>query len=125
SPKLLAPIVRGRKGIYRDLFMRLAKMGYEEVRVDGRWLPLKPTPELARHSEHDIELLIADFSKAPTSPALMEEKVRKALAMGEGAIHLAGSADRFYSERLYCSHCAQSLAALDPRLFSFNSRHGA
>ena len=57
--KLLAPLVRSRKGIYRDLFLRLKKLGFDTVLVDGAWLPLEPAPVLERHREHDIEVLVS------------------------------------------------------------------
>jgi excinuclease ABC subunit A len=124
--KLFAPIVRGRKGIYRDLFVRLKKMGFSEARVDGVLLPLDPPPELARHKEHDIEVLvpeIGDRSDIPLSE--LSEKVRKALSLGGGSLHMEGEESRIYSRHLYCDHCRQGLEPLDPRLFSFNSRQGS
>ena len=121
---LLSPIIRGRKGIYRDLFVRLAKMGYETVRVDGALLPLKPVPVLERHREHDIEVLVPGVESRDLPRSELEEKVRQALALGGGTLHLEGRESKVFSEHLYCPHCHQGLAPLDPRLFSFNSRHG-
>jgi excinuclease ABC subunit A len=124
--KLLAPLVRGRKGIYRELFMRLAKMGYREVRVDGLWLPLKPMPALSRHKEHDIEVVIPLSRLGPDSKdGVVADRVRRALALGGGTLHLEGDEPRILSQHLYCPDCHKGLAPLDPRLFSFNSRHGA
>lgn len=123
--ELLAPLVRGRKGIYRDLFQRLKKMGFRKVRVDGSWLRLDTIPTLSRHREHDIEVLMPDCDRSDVPPTLLAERVRQALNLGGGAVHLVGEDDRIFSERLYCERCRQGLAPLDPRLFSFNSRHGA
>ena len=88
--KLLAPIIRGRKGIYRDLFMRLLKMGYQTVRVDGRWLPLDPVPKLDRYREHDIEVLVPELDRTDLPHSVLTERVRQALAMGGGSLHLEG-----------------------------------
>ena len=122
---LLSPLVRGRKGIYRDLFVRLAKMGFEKVRVDGEWRDVDPAPKIARHREHDIEVLFPGICDGGLTRAALAEKVRRALAMGGGTIRLEGAENKVYSERLYCPVCEAGLAPLDPRLFSFNSRHGA
>jgi excinuclease ABC subunit A len=123
--RLLAPLVRGRKGIYRDLFVRLSKMGFETVCVDGQWLALDPPPTLARHKEHDIEVVVPGTERSSITNAEWTEKVRKALALGAGTLHLVGEENRVLSEHLTCPHCRHGLAPLDPRLFSFNSRHGA
>ncbi|MHC1741504.1 MAG: excinuclease ABC subunit UvrA [Syntrophobacteraceae bacterium] len=122
--RILAPLVYGRKGIYRDLFQRLLKLGYETVRVDGSWLPLDPLPALDRHREHDIEVLLPGFDRKNRARDDLEEIVRKGLALGGGTLHLEGDASLVLSQHLYCAHCHQGLAPLDPRLFSFNSRHG-
>jgi excinuclease ABC subunit A len=123
--RLLAPLIRSRKGIYRDLFMRLKKLGFDTVLVDGRWLPLEPVPTLARHREHDIEVIVSSINGRETLPGDLPEVVRRALALGGGSLHVHGEERKVFSERLYCDHCRQGLAPLDPRLFSFNSRHGA
>lgn len=123
--RLLAPLIRGRKGIYKDLFTRLRKMGYKTVRVDGGWLPLDPLPKLDRYREHDIEVLVPDLDPSTAGRAVLTEKVRQALAMGGGSLHLEGAESAVLSQHLYCPHCNKGLAPLDPRLFSFNSRQGA
>ena len=123
--KLLAPLVRSRKGIYRDLFVRLKRLGFDNVLIDGKWLPLEPVPILERHREHDIEVLVSSIGSVGALSHELPETVRRALALGNGSLHLHGEERRVFSDRLYCDHCRQGLAPLDPRLFSFNSRHGA
>jgi excinuclease ABC subunit A len=132
--QLLAPLVRGRKGIYRDLLQRLVKMGFQQVRVDGRWLPVEQVPALARHKEHDIEVLVHDGREEQAGGRPLAEAVRQALSLAGGSIIcLADSGltdaeraqEKIYSQHLYCASCHLGLAPLDPRLFSFNSRHGA
>ncbi|NLI82070.1 MAG: excinuclease ABC subunit UvrA [Deltaproteobacteria bacterium] len=123
--RLLAPLVRGRKGIYRDLFTRLLKMGFQEVRVDGSWMPLDPIPVLERHQEHDIELLVY-AGKEPHAPHEdLGEIVGGALSLGGGSVLILGAGERILSRHLYCPRCQRGFPQLDPRLFSFNSRHGA
>ncbi|OIQ02040.1 MAG: hypothetical protein AUK55_01140 [Syntrophobacteraceae bacterium CG2_30_61_12] len=126
--QLTAPVVRGRKGIYRDLFARLGRMGFDRVRVDGIVLPLDPIPQLARQREHDIEVVIYESSATELDPLSRDQWVERALKLGGGAVHLyapGGDEPRVYSRQLYCTRCRHGLAPLDPRLFSFNSRHGA
>lgn len=125
--KLLAPIIHGRKGIYKDLFSRLKRMGYEWVRVDGKFIPLDPVPQLARHREHDIEVLLPGLDRTGITLEDLAESVRRGLALGGGILHLVPlrkGDTRIFSQHLYCPACSKGLAPLDPRLFSFNSRQG-
>ncbi|MHC1729837.1 MAG: excinuclease ABC subunit UvrA [Syntrophobacteraceae bacterium] len=136
---LLAPLVQGRKGIYRDLFARLSRMGFEEVKVDGRYLSLDPMPALARHREHDIEAVLPGLERSGIMPDELADAVRRGLAMGGGILKLESAVNRsagrgrstdtmqepkVFSRHLYCPACDKGLPPLDPRLFSFNSRHG-
>ncbi len=123
--KVLAPVVRGRKGIYRDLFARLKKLGFDTVRVDGKYMPLDPIPSLARHREHDIEAVAPGLDRADLPQNELAEKIKQALALGGGSLIVEGKENKVLSEHLYCHHCKQGFSPLDPRLFSFNSRHGA
>ncbi|MDX2171091.1 MAG: excinuclease ABC subunit UvrA, partial [Deltaproteobacteria bacterium] len=124
---LLAPAVRGRKGIYKDLFTAARKLGFKQARIDGKLTALEPTPSLARYKEHDIEIVVGAVEIAPrATPAALPELIAAALRLGSGAvIAVGGGVERLYSERLYCGRCGVGYEALDPRLFSFNSRQGA
>ncbi len=124
--RLLAPLVHGRKGIYRDLFARLSRMGFEQARVDGEFVPLDPVPELARRREHDIEVLMPGLDRSGITLDQLLDSVRRGLAMGGGILYLdSGRGDtKVFSRHLYCPACDRGLAPLDPRLFSFNSRQG-
>jgi excinuclease ABC subunit A len=124
--KLLAPLVHGRKGIYRDLFERLNRMGFKQARVDGSYVNLDPVPALARRREHDIEALLPDLDQGGIKPDKLLDSVRRGLAMGSGLLYLdTGRGEtRVFSLHLYCPVCDAGLAPLDPRLFSFNSRQG-
>ncbi|MBC7359871.1 MAG: excinuclease ABC subunit UvrA, partial [Desulfacinum sp.] len=123
---VLAPLVRGRKGIYRDLFMRLRRLGYRSVRIDGVLHPLDPLPSIARHREHDIEAVVLEEGEVrDLNPGELQRRILEALRLGGGTVVAAGSRDRFFSRHLTCRRCERSFAPLDPRLFSFNSRLGA
>ncbi len=124
--RLLAPLIHGRKGIYRDLFVRLSRMGFEQARVDGELVPLDPVPELARRREHDIEVLLPGLEHRGITLDELLDSVRRGLAVGGGILYLdSGLGEtKVFSRHLYCPACDRGLAPLDPRLFSFNSRQG-
>ena len=123
---LLAPAVRGRKGIYTDLFRAARKLGFARARIDGQIRPLQPPPTLARYREHNIDVVVAALDITRTETAKLPEVVATALRFGGGALIVnADKSERIFSERLYCARCGIGYEALDPRLFSFNSRQGA
>jgi len=120
---LLAPVVRGRKGYHKEELAAARKLRLREARIDGRRLVLERVPLLDRYREHDIDLVIATL---PPELSGLDEAVERALRLGRGAlIALADGSERLYSERLFCPACGLGFEALDPRLFSFNSRQGA
>ncbi len=124
---LLAPAVRGRKGIYTELFRAAKRAGFGHARIDGALVKLTPVPTIARYKEHNIDLVIAklEITKAADLERL-PDLVTTALRYGSGAIIVnTEKRERLYSERLYCANCGIGYEALDPRLFSFNSRQGA
>ncbi|HSB22826.1 MAG TPA: excinuclease ABC subunit UvrA, partial [Burkholderiaceae bacterium] len=123
---LLAPAVRGRKGIYTDLFRAARKLGFARARIDGAIRPLHPPPALARYREHDIDIVVAALDITRAETAKLPELVATALRLGGGAVIVnTDQAEHIFSERLYCARCSIGYEALDPRLFSFNSRQGA
>ncbi|MBI3782694.1 MAG: excinuclease ABC subunit UvrA [Deltaproteobacteria bacterium] len=124
--RLLAPAVRGRKGIYTDLFKAARKLGFTQARIDGSFVKLQPPPKLARYKEHDIDIVAGTLTVTRAAIAQLAEAVATALRFGSGAVIVSGEEEeRIFSERLYCAHCGIGYEALDPRLFSFNSRQGA
>jgi len=123
---LLAPAVRGRKGIYKELFQAARKLGFQRARVDGELVSLQTVPALARYREHDIDIVVGELQVGSGQTAALGEHVTTALRLGGGAVVAVDDAgERLYSEQLYCVPCATGYEALDPRLFSFNSRQGA
>jgi excinuclease ABC subunit A len=120
---LLAPVVRGRKGYHKDVLAAARKLRLREARIDGRRVALAGVPLLDRYREHDIDLVVGAL--ASDAPGL-DEALERALRLGGGAVIALGEGgERLYSERLFCAACGLGFEALDPRLFSFNSRQGA
>ena len=129
---LLAPLVVARKGYYTDLAKWAAGKGFEHLRVDGEWLPTGEWPRLDRFREHDIELSVGGIRVNPAREKALREQLARALDFGKGLVkiscdeHRTGEVDgdRIFSTRRACPSCGRSFAEPDPRLFSFNSKHG-
>ena len=127
SIALLSPLVLARKGYYTDLARWAAKKGFRTLRVDGNLLPTSPWPRLSRFREHTLELPVAELVVGVRNERALREALGRALDFGKGVVHvLPGAAARatVFSTRRACPSCGRSFAELDPRLFSFNSRHG-
>jgi excinuclease ABC subunit A len=119
---LLAPVVRGRKGIHRELLNKAQKDGFTEARIDGAIRRLEPGMKLDRYVEHDVELVVGRVSvKSPELLVLLEN----ALATGDGAAWaVAGGQEVQLSSARACPSCGRGYPELDPRFFSFNTRQG-
>jgi len=126
---ILAPLVRARKGHYREEFERLRKRGFEMVRVDGEWKDLtEGIPTLQRHKAHDIEVLIDTLDVSPVRRAFLEEAVRKALRMGNRILFVIekGRSEVWpFSLDYIDPHTGESFDEPQPNTFSHNSRYGA
>ena len=126
---LLAPLIMHRKGLYTDLAKGLAAKGHSHLRVDGLFVPTKPWPRLDRFKEHVIELPVGEIEVDPARESELRALLAQALEAGKGVIHLLPSLDgaqpvRVFSTQRACPVCATSYPALDPRLFSYNSKQG-
>ena len=124
---LLAPAVRGRKGFHRDVLARALQRGASQVRVDGKILSLEPLPQLDRYREHDIDVVAGTVRVDSRQQRTVRDLLERALRMGQGACIavVPGHAEHLYSLKFFCPACNIGFDALDPRLFSFNSRQGA
>ncbi|HPD61548.1 MAG TPA: ATP-binding cassette domain-containing protein, partial [Thermodesulfobacteriota bacterium] len=122
-----APKVFGRKGFHKDIFTRALKKGYTQARIDGKTIDLSKPPVLSRYQEHEVDLLIAQQDITSKSRIALDEIIRESLQQGKGSFFVVSAEGRQkrYSDTLFCPHCLQSFEPLDPRLFSFNSKHGA
>jgi len=123
--ELLAPLVVARKGYYTDLAKWAAAKGYERLRVDGEYLSTAKWPRLDRFREHTIELPVGELRVAPKSERDLREHLQRALDFGKGVVHVLDRGRvRVFSTRRACRSCGRSFAEPDPRLFSYNSKHG-
>ena len=124
---LLAPLVVARKGYYTDLAKWAAKKGFKTLRVDGASISTAQWPRLSRFKEHTIELPVAEIDVGAKTDTALHQALARALDFGKGLVHVLGpKGDRptVFSTKRACPSCGRSFAELDPRLFSYNSRHG-
>ncbi|RDU95646.1 excinuclease ABC subunit UvrA [Trinickia dinghuensis] len=137
-----APLVVNRKGVYTDLAKWAKARGHTHLRVDGEFLPVDPWPKLERFREHTIELPVADLVISADNEAELRRSLDAALELGKGIVHLLapldGLADALAAKRSTigigemqvlsvkraCPVCGTSYPELDPRMFSYNSKHG-
>lgn len=126
---ILSPLVRSRKGHYRELFAQIAKRGYMEVRIDGQIVDITPGMKLDRYKTHDIELLI---DKLKLNDAISDERLKSSIdtAMQQSdnvmmILDYETNETRFYSRNLMCPTTGISYPAPEPNSFSFNSPKGA
>jgi len=139
---LLAPLVINRKGVYTELADWARPRGFTHLRVDGEFLPTTGFPRIDRFKEHTIELPVASLDVEPAKEAELREALARALEHGKGVVHvlseltglrgamMAGAPTagigrvQAFSTLRACPVCSTSYAELDPRLFSYNSKHG-
>jgi excinuclease ABC subunit A len=126
---VLAPLVTNRKGFYTDLAKWALAKAVSHLRVDGEYLPTRGWPRLDRFREHTIELPIAEVAVKPENERQLRAAVEAAIEAGKGVLHVCcgGWGDRdvqIYSVKRACPACGRSFPELDPRLFSYNSKHG-
>ena len=126
---LLAPVVRSRKGHYHELFVKMAKKGYGQARIDGEILDIEYDLKLDRYKTHDIDIVIDRWIIGESaSETRMEQSLKTALHMGEGVIgiqKLASSTIEYFSKNLMDADTGHSLALPEPNTFSFNSPKGS
>ena len=125
---VLAPLVRGRKGHYRELFEDVRKKGYLKVRVDGDVMDLKPKMQLDRYKIHDIELVVDRLTVTDDMKLRLSQSVQKTLQLGKGLMFLLIQDDGKlvqYSKQLMCEETGISYEEPSPNAFSFNSPYGA
>ncbi len=126
----LAPVVRGRKGHYRELFEQTIKQGFLTARVDGELVELEEGLKLDRYKTHNIEVVVDRFVISPKSEKRISESIRLALEMADGNVILATKKgdefeDRLFSQKLFDAESGIAYEDPAPNLFSFNSPYGA
>jgi excinuclease ABC subunit A len=139
---LLAPLVVNRKGVYTDLAKWAKAKGHSHLRVDGEFLRVDPWPRLDRFKEHTLELPVGDLVVNPANETELRRLLAEALDIGKGVMHLLSPLDglaqrleagdstaglgqlKVFSTKRACPQCGTSYPELDPRMFSYNSKHG-
>jgi excinuclease ABC subunit A len=123
---VLAPVVRGRKGHYRELFVQIRKMGFSKVRVDGKMQELVPKMQLDRYKTHDIEIVIDRLVPTGKSDTRLTQSVQLALKHGEGVliVQTEDGSSLHFSKNLMDPETGLSYDEPAPNNFSFNSPYG-
>ena len=125
---VLAPIVRGRKGEYGKQLEELRNEGFTRVKVDGELRLLEEEIVLDKKFKHDISVVVDRLIMRPELRKRLADSVETAVALAEGILEVEVLPDGrvlTFSERFACLHCGISMPELEPRMFSFNSPHGA
>ena len=140
SPVLiLAPVARGQRGEFRDLFDDMIRAGYVRARVDGEIVALREDLALEKNQRHDIEVVIDRLAIDDSARSRLAEAVENALRVGHGTLLVAdlaekqpakfarttaGGSEKVFSSKYACTHCSVSFEPPTPQLFSFNSPSG-
>ncbi|HMT74783.1 MAG TPA: excinuclease ABC subunit UvrA [Chitinophagaceae bacterium] len=124
---LLAPLIRGRKGHYRELFEDIRKKGFLKVRVDGEIKDIVPKMQVDRYAIHDIELVVDRLQVSDDLKARLSQSVQQTLKLGKDLMFLLVDDSKFvqYSKLLMCEDTGISYEEPSPNAFSFNSPYGA
>jgi excinuclease ABC subunit A len=127
--RVLAPLVKARKGFHTEVAAWALKHGFDTLLVDGAFMPSAGFKKLERFREHTIEVVVGTVRGGRTRPAenlATREVVRRALEIGKGTAKLIDGRNRatVLSTEMSCPECGQAFEELDPRLFSYNSPHG-
>ncbi len=127
--EVLAPLVRGRKGEFRDVFEAMRKQGFVRARINGETYDLSDVPKLNRRQNHDIAVVVDRLVVRTADRGRLADSIETALKAADGVVEVVrqtGSPrSRLFSERYACPKCGLSLPELEPRQFSFNSPYGA
>ncbi|PYK33270.1 MAG: excinuclease ABC subunit A, partial [Verrucomicrobia bacterium] len=122
--KVLAPLVKARKGFHTDVARWAERQGFDTLYVDGKLVPVAQFRKLERFKEHTIDVVVGVIDCRRIASA--REITRRALEIGRGTARLLNSKNRVtvVSTEMSCPNCGRAFEELDPRLFSFNSPHG-
>jgi len=125
--EILAPVVKGRKGEYKDFLNNLKRRGYVRARVDGKICEIENVSTLERYKKHNIEIIIDRVVIKEGLRKRLADSVEIGLKEGDGIliISIDGKEERIFSQKLACVHCGISYPEIAPRMFSFNSPYGA
>ena len=123
--KVLAPLVKARKGFHTEVVHWAERQGFDTLFVDGKLIPISHFRKLERFKEHSIDVVVGMIDAKRISKA--RNLMQRSLEIGRGTAHLLDSKNRLtvMSTEMSCPNCGRAFEELDPRLFSFNSPHGA
>ncbi len=125
---LLAPLVRGRKGEYRKELLELRQKGFQRVRVDGKLYDISEVPPLDKKRKHDIDVVVDRILVKPELGNRLADSVETALKISDGLLYVVNmqtEASETFSAKFACPVSGFTIDSIEPRLFSFNSPHGA
>ena len=123
---VLAPIVKDKKGTFKDTFARLLKEGYLRARVDGNMVMLEEDIELEKNKRHKVDVVVDRIILQAGSRSRIYDSLETAIQLADGnAVVLAGDKEMLFSSNYACPVCGFSVPHLEPRLFSFNAPIGA
>ncbi len=133
--QIIAPVIRGRKGEYKKDMSNWLKQGFSRVRIDGELYSIPDAPALEKNIKHDIDIIIDRLAVKPENQTRLADSIETALKLSDGMVlaePVAKKDDdtklpeaRKFSEKYSCPICSHAIPDLEPRLFSFNSPHGA
>ncbi len=125
--QILAPIIRGRKGQFKEILQNLKREGFVRIRVDGKLKDLSEKIILDKNKKHDIEVVIDRIIIDEDIKERITDSIELGLKMGSGLIivNILPKKEHLYSENFSCPKCDLSIEEISPRMFSFNSPYGA
>ncbi|MDD3375600.1 MAG: excinuclease ABC subunit UvrA [Candidatus Omnitrophica bacterium] len=124
---ILAPMIRGRKGEYRNIQSQITKAGFARLRVDGTIYDTESEIKLDKFKIHHIEIVVDRLTVKPEIKKRLIDSLETALKVGDGLVIISNEKgnDKTFSERYACIDCGINLSEIEPRIFSFNSPYGA
>ncbi|MEO0126875.1 MAG: excinuclease ABC subunit UvrA [candidate division WOR-3 bacterium] len=125
--EILGPVVRGRKGEYKEYLQKIKRRGYVRVRIDGKIYEIENVPELERYKKHNIEIVIDRIILKDGIRKRLADSIEMGLREGEGLliVIIDSKKEVIFSQKLACVNCGISYPEISPRMFSFNSPYGA
>ena len=125
---VLSPVVRGRKGEFRDLMRDIDRMGFSRVKIDGELRRVIEVPPLEKNKKHEIDIVISRLTLEEEERSRLLTDLEKALELSKGLVKIEDAEtleEELFSEKLVCPEHGFAIPELSPRLFSFNSPYGA
>ncbi|MCM8792613.1 MAG: excinuclease ABC subunit UvrA [Candidatus Omnitrophica bacterium] len=126
---ILAPLIRGKKGQYKDISKQVQKAGFLRIRIDGKIYGIEEEVKLSRYKIHNIDVVVDRLSVSPEIKSRLTDSVEAALKIGKGILTVyfpeLQEKDITFSEQFACVKCGIDIPEIEPRLFSFNSPYGA